>query len=337
MEPVAKSVQDDAEGGTGIGTVVEVEINFPNSEGSSTTTSVAPSVFSYTYANGRRYHSDRFKAEYFMPNDEIEQRRLDLYHHIFGLLLDGKLYTAPLKHPQRILDVGTGTGLWAIDFAEEHPQCEVIGTDLSPIQPVWVPSNVKFEVDDMEEQWTYPKNHFQYIHMRSLSGSFKDWDKILKQAYNALEPGGYVEFQDYGCQVFLSDGTLLDRDSEKYPIASYFYHIMGAAAKQGRPLIIAPTMKERMEKAGFVQCKARTTIWPIGHWPKDKRLKEIGKWGLLGTLESLYPFGVHILTKEGWSLERIKELCDKVAKGMYKNKVYTHGWFVYGRKPEGRC
>lgn len=53
-----------------------------------------------------------------MPNDEVEQERLDFYHHIFLLLLGGKLYTAPLDNPQRVLDVGTGTGIWAIDFAE---------------------------------------------------------------------------------------------------------------------------------------------------------------------------------------------------------------------------
>lgn len=29
------------------------------------------------------------------------------------------------------------------DFADEHPQAEVIGTDISPIQPSWVPPNVK--------------------------------------------------------------------------------------------------------------------------------------------------------------------------------------------------
>ena len=53
-----------------------------------------------------------------MPNDEGEQDRLDLYHHIFLLVLGGMLYTAPLQNPQRVLDVGTGTGIWAIDFAE---------------------------------------------------------------------------------------------------------------------------------------------------------------------------------------------------------------------------
>lgn len=29
------------------------------------------------------------------------------------------------------------------DFADEFPSAEVIGTDLSPIQPSWVPPNLK--------------------------------------------------------------------------------------------------------------------------------------------------------------------------------------------------
>jgi hypothetical protein len=28
------------------------------------------------------------------------------------------------------------------DFGDDHPECQVIGTDLSPIQPQWVPPNV---------------------------------------------------------------------------------------------------------------------------------------------------------------------------------------------------
>ena len=92
----------------------------PNYSGPSTaTTSVSSSVFCFTYANGRRYQSDRFnRADYLLPNDDIEQDRLDLIHHMFLLLLGGKLYTAPLENPQKVLDVGTGTGIWAIDFAE---------------------------------------------------------------------------------------------------------------------------------------------------------------------------------------------------------------------------
>lgn len=42
----------------------------------------------------------------------------DLQHHLFALTLDGKLFQAPVRkdaNVQRILDVGTGTGIWAMD------------------------------------------------------------------------------------------------------------------------------------------------------------------------------------------------------------------------------
>lgn len=44
---------------------------------------------------------------------------LDLQHHMYDLMLDGKLYIAPVPKDQkihRVLDLGTGTGIWAIDF-----------------------------------------------------------------------------------------------------------------------------------------------------------------------------------------------------------------------------
>jgi len=30
------------------------------------------------------------------------------------LALDNKLFVAPLENPQKVLDVGTGTGIWAM-------------------------------------------------------------------------------------------------------------------------------------------------------------------------------------------------------------------------------
>jgi hypothetical protein len=45
------------------------------------------------------------------PNDEEEQDRMDLLHHIYGMILKGELNYAPIaKDPQRVLDLGTGTG-----------------------------------------------------------------------------------------------------------------------------------------------------------------------------------------------------------------------------------
>ena len=40
-------------------------------------------------------------------------------HHIYSMLLKGELIRAPVTNPQRVLDIGTGTGIWAIDYAEQ--------------------------------------------------------------------------------------------------------------------------------------------------------------------------------------------------------------------------
>ena len=43
------------------------------------------------------------------------QQREDMKHSMVKMLC-GELYTAPLReHPQEILDIGTGTGIWAIE------------------------------------------------------------------------------------------------------------------------------------------------------------------------------------------------------------------------------
>jgi hypothetical protein len=80
----------------------------------SDTTSLSSSVFNYHYENGRRYTSQRTSGgDYALPNDEAEQERLDLMHHLFNLFMKGGLFLAPVTNPKRILDVGCGTGMLA--------------------------------------------------------------------------------------------------------------------------------------------------------------------------------------------------------------------------------
>jgi trans-aconitate methyltransferase len=107
-------------------------------------------------------------------------------HHLFYLLQNSRLYLAPLERNQvkHVLDIGTGTGIWAIDFAEEFPDATVIGTDLNPIQPNMVPPNCGFIIEDCEEgDWDYGPEYFDYIHIRTLFGCIKDWPALYAKAF----------------------------------------------------------------------------------------------------------------------------------------------------------
>jgi hypothetical protein len=54
---------------------------------------------------------------YALPNDEEENERLDIHHALICTAMDGKLFFAPIGDtPQRVLDIATGTGIWAMDF-----------------------------------------------------------------------------------------------------------------------------------------------------------------------------------------------------------------------------
>lgn len=151
-------------------------------------------------------------GSYNFPNDEGENDRLDLQHHLFCLTFDGNIFTAPIPKDQaihRVLDVGTGTGIWAIDYADAHPEAHVSGVDLSPIQPASIPPNVSFEVDDLEEPWTFSQK-FDFIFGRMLVGGIRNFPRLFEQSFENLNPGGWIELQDGTLPVHCDDGTLAE-------------------------------------------------------------------------------------------------------------------------------
>ncbi|KIX06361.1 uncharacterized protein Z518_04337 [Rhinocladiella mackenziei CBS 650.93] len=146
------------------------------------TTSLSHSAVNYRWEHGRRYHSFR-EGSYNFPNDEEEQDRYDLMHEVLITAMGDKHFLAPLKEDiARIVDIGTGTGIWAIQIGDMFPSAQVIGNDLSPIQPQWVPPNVTFEVDDVESEWQYSQP-FDFIHSRYMAGSIADWPRLMSECY----------------------------------------------------------------------------------------------------------------------------------------------------------
>lgn len=148
--------------------------------------------------------------------------------------------------------MGTGTGIWPIDFSQDFPEATIIGTDLSPIQPTWVPPNVKFYVDDLESDWAYPEaERFDYIHGRALIGAITNWKKLFSEAFDNLKSGGFLEMQEYPCDINSDDDTL--------PLVPELMNWVGklneACAIIEKPSANAHLLKGLMEEAGFVDVK----------------------------------------------------------------------------------
>ncbi|EAW13655.1 class I SAM-dependent methyltransferase [Aspergillus clavatus NRRL 1] len=281
--------------------------------------------------NGRRYHSYH-EGEYVLPNDEQEQDRLDLSHHIYRILLKGELHAAPIKTPRRVLDIGTGTGIWAIDFADEHPESEVIGNDLSPIQPSWIPPNCRFEIDDFELPWSYSQP-FDYIHGRELEGAIRDHDTLFRQAFENLRPGGWLEMSSMEVNSYSDDGTHLKAKSLIEGIKNM--HL--ASKKHGKDMTTMSTWKDKMEKAGFVNVREDIYKLPQSPWAKDPKLKELGRYHQINMFEAVGPYSFALFTRYlGWSRAEIEVLVAGMRQELrdYQNfHLYTKVHVIYGQRP----
>jgi trans-aconitate methyltransferase len=112
------------------------------------------------------------------------------------------------------------------------------------------PPNCTFEVDDLEQDWVY-HNKFDYIHARELGGCVADDEKLFRQAFEHLAPGGYFEMQAVYPRFLSDDGTAGQAKDAQF----WMKNICEGAVKFGKPLDSAPGWLEKMKAAGFVDVK----------------------------------------------------------------------------------
>ncbi|KAF4785995.1 hypothetical protein HER10_EVM0012357 [Colletotrichum scovillei] len=220
----------------------------------------------------------------------------------------------------------------SIEMGDLFPEAEIIGNDLSAIQPKWVPPNVKFEIDDVESEWV-GQNKYDFIFSRYLSGSLADWPTYVNRVSQNLNPGGWAEFQDWSFMLQSDDGTLKDTAIQRW--ADTF---MDACKVFGRDAQIGPKLKDLVQdNTDLINVHHVPFKIPNGPWPKDVHLRDLGMCNLIQLLEGLEGFSLKLLCGGlAWTKEEVLVLCSQVREELKSGKV--HAWYhydvVYGQKPE---
>ncbi|KAJ4265099.1 hypothetical protein NW762_005345 [Fusarium torreyae] len=200
------------------------------------------------------------------------------------------------------------------------------------IDTLRVPPNVKFEVEDATQDWTFPSDKFDFIHARTLAGAIQDWPALLTQCYDHCKPGGQVEISEGRANFFCDD------DSLKEDMATHKWLMEFRRLSTPMGFDIAPKLPDMLKEAGFEDVDFVQKVVPMGTWPKDPKLKEVGRWFRVQFLEmALEAYSLALFTRAGgWSNEEAQVLFAKVREELKTNKIhlYTYSSFATGRKPD---
>nr|CAF06071.1 conserved hypothetical protein [Neurospora crassa] len=293
--------------------------------------SLTSSVNDHVWEYGRRYHTFR-EGRYPIPNDDLEYNREYMRHAMLKEILEGKLFIAPIgTRPQKIADLGTGFGDWAIEMGETYPSAKVVGVDLSPIQPVWIPPNVEFVVDDIEDEWVQDSD-FDFIHLRWVSITLKDNETLFRRIFENLKPGGWVESVEVKPRVFSDDDTVKPDHA-----LLRFYDLTREvlSTRYGFQVEIAHRISELMQRIGFINVREIVMKVPVGEWPRDQHQRIIGRLMKEVSMDLCVAMSARPFIENGMEEKEREELQSSVKAVLNDRRVHAQlpVYFIVGQKP----
>lgn len=106
------------------------------------------------------------------------------------------------------------------------------------------------EIEDCTRDWTFKSSFADYIHLRWLVGSIKDWDALCSEAFRVCKPGGWIESHEASSNIESDDGTV-DGDSAMGQWGKFFIE---GSKKIGSSFTVVEdgTQRKALEKAGFI-------------------------------------------------------------------------------------
>lgn len=168
------------------------------------------------------------------------------------------------------------------------------------------------------DPWTDPQK-FDYIHGRLIFVAQSNPRQLLKNAYDALSPGGYLEFHDlYGIPL-APDSSLSGRFAEQF-----FFDAACALRNLGVDGLALPKFADWMRELGFVDVVEEQRALPLNSWPKG-RYKQIGAMQV-DNLRVGFP-GIYtrmLIQGLGWSPEKTAEAIERVVREVTDKSLHAY-------------
>jgi SAM-dependent methyltransferase len=196
------------------------------------------------------------KVPYLLAHDLTEQNRLDFQHFFLKGVLQTN-YLAPLNNPSALLDVGSGTGRWIIEMAQQFPSARVTGIDVAPATPS-VPLNAQFVQHDILKGLPFPSASFDYVHARLLVAAIptQAWAGLLTECIRVTQPGGWVE-------LFEGGTTFLNAGPHTRQYLKWWDQI---SQPRGIDASFMGQLPNWMQQLGFENVQSQLLHVPIGKW-----------------------------------------------------------------------
>lgn len=217
-------------------------------------------------------------------------------------------------------------------MADNHPSAHVIGVDLSPTQPSWLPPNCSFEVDDICLPWTYTPDSFDFIHVREMFGSVDSWPTLFEQSFTTLRSGGWCENVEHSVWPVSDDESI----GPDHIFSRYGRLMEELGAKRGKEFNCWKKNRKRMEDAGFVGVQELRTKWPMRGWSSDPKMRTIGVWNQARVQQGIEGFAIRTLTTVGgWSYTEVQAFVGEIRTALKDRSIhaYLDCSIVYGQKP----
>ncbi len=223
----------------------------------------------------RRYLED---STYQLPKDAEEDVRLNFQHHVLFHAI-GNHYVAPLSPPlPLILDVGTGTGIWANDMARLFPGTIVVGIDLTdssfkePTQ-----ENCLLRLGNVLTGLPFPDEFFSYTHQRLLVAGItaENWPRVIRELVRVTRRQGWIELVEASS---LAEGA--------GPATARMQELLETVSKGwGYDGQIIRHLGDLLQQAGLQHVEMQPIPIPVGEWAG--RVGSMMKRDLLSVLSAL--------------------------------------------------